>query len=94
MSKHTPGPWNWENDRTILVAENGERIASDADAQYDLLDGPNADANANLIAAAPDLLAACKAALDRHNYQGDGRPWPQLFDKIRDAIAKAEGNFA
>lgn len=48
-------------------------------------------ASVHLIAAAPDLLAACRAVLDRHNYQGDGRPWSHLIDTVRAAVTKAGG---
>ena len=49
--------------------------------------------HARLIAAAPDLLAACKAAApylttQRHADTGETHP----FYLIKDAIAKAEGN--
>jgi hypothetical protein len=43
-----------------------------------------------LVAAAPDLLEACRAVLDRHNYQGTGEPWPRLFEIVRAAVKKAE----
>lgn len=43
------------------------------------------DANAFLIAAAPDLLEACKTAID---YVDFGRP---VWVELREAIAKAEG---
>jgi hypothetical protein len=42
-----------------------------------------------MFAAAPDLLAACEAVLDRHNYQGTGEPWSHLFDQVRAAVRKA-----
>ena len=56
-AKHIPGPWHvrveiWATDPSILIAE------------CCTLDGPTeALANARLIAAAPELLAACKTAL-------------------------------
>lgn len=49
-----------------------------------------AEQNANLIAAAPELLEACKRSLDwLASYQGDGAL--AAYDQIRVAIAKAEG---
>ena len=56
-------------------------------------DGPliadcDTDANADLIAAAPDLLAACALAIDRPGWQ----PIPEdERDIIRAALAKARG---
>ena len=49
--------------------------------------GPKGEANARLIAAAPDLLEACKMALKR-------TPFPvghtRIKEMLEDAIAKAE----
>lgn len=57
MSKHTPGPW----------AQNGTRIESEhehgwANDGWILAgcEGPDAKANARLMAAAPDLLKALR----------------------------------
>jgi hypothetical protein len=63
--------------------------------------GPDMEANANLIAAAPDLLKALKAAekeirrlhmLHGGYYEGRvGEPKLSVADKARAAITKAEG---
>lgn len=54
-------------------------------------------ANAHLIAAAPDLLAACRAALTRFSEQ-NGDVWEEVWianypamRALRDAVARAEG---
>lgn len=48
--------------------------------------------NAHLIASAPELLEACKLALDIElNYMPDQDQHPILIEKLEDAIAKAEG---
>lgn len=44
-------------------------------------------ADARLIAAAPDLLVACKAALNDRMF----KDWPGIAALLMDAIAKAEG---
>lgn len=49
-----------------------------------------AEANARLIAAAPDLLAACKALLDV-SLQGGAQARYQARADAIEAIAKAEG---
>ena len=51
-------------------------------------DAPDAerDANARLICAAPDLLAACEAALNDRMY----KDWPQVADLMKAAIKKAK----
>jgi len=45
------------------------------------------DANASLIAAAPDLLEACRAALCRDDIADD-----EIGDVLRAAVKRAEGN--
>lgn len=85
---HTPGPWTIErhvehealhtiwSDRTLLVART--------------CFAPNSAANALLIAAAPDLLDACRAALDWSGLDGDHISEP-VRGQLLAAIAKAEG---
>lgn len=75
MSKHTPGPWEI-NGRTI------ETVASPAyvigQAYCGLGAAPKratADANARLMAAAPELLAALTEVMKiMRYYHTDGRP--------------------
>lgn len=67
MSKHTPGPWTvtGPNDR-INQTGIGRRLPSGANdpiaCAYGI--GPETAANANLIAAAPDLLAVLRMICD------------------------------
>ena len=96
MSKttHTPGPW-FINKRAAMFIECAHRgIASCTGADNRSPDNLEAEnkANARLIAAAPDLLAACKAALaalsQPMTYPADieaAKKW------LTDAAAKAEG---
>jgi hypothetical protein len=88
---HTPG--HWHADGAEVYADGLEWVA---EALNDKLpDG--GEANANLIAAAPDLLAALKAA-----YRFEGRfiaTWqpefqPDWFKAAREVLAKAEGRDA
>jgi hypothetical protein len=65
MSKHTPGPW-------IIWADKNERLQVGPSTNYTVaelyrtpLDGQ--DANARLIAAAPELLEAATKALGALN---------------------------
>lgn len=66
MSKHTPGPWYWTDDYTTqdgrktwsVVAECGYGVLS-CDGTRNSPQCCNS-ADADIIAAAPDLLAACK----------------------------------
>ena len=117
MSKHTPGPWEWDvapsgevrlatPDRGRLYVMGFERKGMQG-AQPSFSDwgkGPRerrggimlafADAgganhpDARLIAAAPDLLEACKEALDA----GEDGDWQSARKALCDAIAKAVGH--
>lgn len=59
---HTPGPWPIEGlrpwDKDIVIPGPGVWV------DYDDVNHEEAMANAKLIAASPDLLTACKIALD------------------------------
>lgn len=62
-AKHTPGPWRWEDARTCrhLMGKDGGLGYSIAKPK--ITDLPIVEANAHLIAAAPDLLEALQDAL-------------------------------
>lgn len=86
-TNHTPGPWSWEYGD----AECSRPIALSA-PKYDVIlasedfDGPRvyvSDADARLIAAAPELLAALQGVLNVADRKTDE------FDAARAAIAKA-----
>lgn len=91
MSDYTPGPWThsgqiggpghcfcaqvWDaSDKSLAV------LATTANPS-------DANANARLIAAAPDLLEACKAFIAADNQCGIAL----AFDMAEKAIAKATG---
>ena len=61
MSKYTPGPWidNYFDDTQICINSGYELVAVVYSYDEKKEEG---NANARLIAAAPDLLAACKEA--------------------------------
>ncbi len=98
MSKHTLGPWKWSDEYThpsgkpawtllgcrgfygILTCDQGS-------APQDLTD----EANARLIAAAPELLEALVALetlLSPLAYDSTQKDW---LNRAREAIAKATG---
>jgi len=91
-SKHTPGPWNAFNaswSETFITAPGFDHGICCLDINHATEESQDADeaqmaANARLIAAAPDLLDACRKAL----YALKGREHDQF---LRDAIAKATG---
>lgn len=101
-SKHTQGPWMAENCVVYAARQNEMKAVAIIESAFHNGDG-EPDANAALIAAAPDLLAACrileefvaeltKASEDRQNrlVELEGDRGNRLFT-ARAAIAKAEG---
>ena len=87
MTQHTPGPWYptaHSSGRYSVVCAHAYDIATIDDRGNGA--GVNA-ANARLIAAAPDLLAALRGLLPMWE-SGINEPW---VTAAREAIAKAEG---
>jgi hypothetical protein len=95
VSGHTPGPWRVEpyrgvrEDGRVVVEVFGNASAPVASFLV-LADGEVSTANgkedANLIAAAPELLAACRTILDWLPSHAQ-----RERAQVREAIAKAEG---
>jgi hypothetical protein len=93
MSKHTPGPWQYnaklsgsENHRGFSICnEHGWALADVQPADEDGIEG---EFNASLIATAPDLLAVLQELIDIEGPQPGTVAWA---DKARAAIAKATG---
>jgi len=99
MSEHTPGPWQFfelmsGDDGLGYIRpdpEDGREIAYHGD-----MGRPSHEnrANARLIAAAPDMLAALKAHVEARRLSGRvgwGDKWDEAMRLTRAAIAKAEG---
>lgn len=96
-TKHTPGPWKWNKDQSgyydELKSSSTDIVNMEWGVDQDgfgIINGiiiPNI-ADANLIAAAPDLLFAARQALMSLE---EGYDAPKIRDDLRDAIAKAEG---
>lgn len=96
MTVHTPGPWRLEVGKDNLNTITDEPIyggiysAPTEDSEGWAIarvwsDYGNAEADARLIAAAPELLEALEQALQLINNQS------ALAEKMRAAIAKARG---
>lgn len=88
MSKSTPGPWTWGKRYDGLYGPNSVPVLEYGAYENMWLPDyrPEGPANARLIAAAPDLLAACVQA---YGDLIEGREVD--IEKLDDAIAKAEG---
>lgn len=98
----TRGPWELSDKSPLLVIgyeprlypENERCTIARVDPNGDKIPTEVSEANARLIAAAPELLVALKAlTLHVHGFEG---PCPRekcacAFCKANEAIAKAEG---
>jgi hypothetical protein len=105
MSKtnHTPAPWAVDGttaaENLDVIGENGRVAMLDCDD----IDADTLEANARLIAAAPELLEALILLLNvesaalwgaRLTAANNGLDVAYHFDKARAAIAKASGEAA
>ena len=90
--KHTPGKWKsneGSSSKNIPILGTGSREFMVIAEVYQENGTEEAQANARLIASAPELLEASKLARDYLRFnQGNASP---IFDKLEQAIAKAEG---
>lgn len=89
MSKYTPGPWNLvqHNEKDSRVGRKTLLAIVYSEA---FRDRENQEANARLIATAPDLLEACRLA-KKHLEPDLIEPGRSVFWALVAAIAKAEG---
>ena len=89
-TKHTPGPWNFDGNG---INAKGERILK---VQYQRHDGNGKiserfDADSNLAAAAPELLAALELTLEPLDIGEDCGLTADTYNIVCAAIAKATG---
>ncbi len=90
---HTPGPWkvnsSWSNDLGVVADDRlVAMVTNDEDRP---IDDAEQLANARIMAAAPELLAALKLAVRVMQDNGIDESMAGEFDVFTDAIAKAEG---
>jgi hypothetical protein len=94
MSAYTPAPW-YALAEGVTDAAIGYRAIIDSDGYTVCNPSPMGEANARLIAAAPDLLNALDGLLDYlRDYDADYPEAAPIFGKARSAIAKATGENA
>jgi len=90
---HTPGPWK------AMKTEHGWHVGPQPDGVCSIWDNTDSathatqEANARLLAAAPDLLEACEAIADA---MSDAQPGGlarirRALKQVADTIAKAKG---
>jgi hypothetical protein len=101
MNKHTPGPWQvgmaFDNYGTTEIAIEHMTTAGNLIIAVALDGLQGQDANARLIAAAPDLLEALKYCRQKIEYMRAHGEWysPGKATEMADAaIAKATGEQA
>lgn len=105
-SQHTPGPWRIKGPFgpvSVEIGVEGRSVARVTDRKYvnaatghrhDTVGLPEGLADARLIAAAPELLAALREVYD---YATDGNVWPSKLahwvdttGELLERVAKAE----
>jgi hypothetical protein len=110
MSAHTPGPWAaptlWDasgltQNRVTHAPRGGEEWKRDTAVICVLPNDPSNRPNANIIAAAPDLLAIIEALVsmrDESDFTHEGAyeafhkgGAEEVWERARAAIAKARG---
>lgn len=77
-NQHTPGPW--------VLTKNPSRLEVRTDRMHSYAFSHRDEANASLIAAAPDLLAALELI---YSNAAESPEW--IRERIGPAIAKARG---
>lgn len=103
QKKHTPGPWEVDEFTDLTATSGPKRISLTVAHLWSDEDGTHTDnvaevvmdyapgiaeANAQLLAAAPDILNACKTALSSLIEWGDGEG--ETAETLRSAIEKVE----
>ena len=85
-TQHTPGPWyiDCQNESAAI----GYRAIVDGDGYTVCSPSPMGQANARLIVAAPDLLAALEVVREYMDHAADQFSYEDIV-QIRAAIAKA-----
>lgn len=103
-TKHTPGPWEWIGDNleagrndVLRVGDDGKEYGLHSAMLFEDDDPVRAQANRDLIAAAPDLLAAlvaldeCYCEAGNELIKADRHQHRLVLIDVRRAIAKAIG---
>ena len=88
MSKHTPGPWKAVNQTTSTLLKQDSPQGRYLFSLKEYPGIPESEANARLIAAAPDLLAFVEEVV--RTYEGFSYP-PRMADEARALLAKVRG---
>ncbi len=94
MSTYTQGPWKiltaTSHSRGVFGGPHDSLIAT-VQSGAGLNVPTEIDANAHLIAAAPDLFDACRAFVEWYNVDSTEQKRDDAFYAAQAALAKAEG---
>ena len=97
---HTPAPWiahGWGDDEVEIVGPD-DRLICELAQEYDDHSGAGTNAaivaDARLISAAPDLLAALRSIVEASQWEGEVAWLEQLWPTVNAALTKAEGGDA
>jgi len=91
MSRHTAGPWVHHPDDNIISTHDRRKLL-EWQARSQFVSTGERDANARLIAAAPELLEALISLLESFEAMERGEVYKKLAVKdARAAIKKATG---
>ncbi len=98
-TEFTPGPWSTDGSYVLPLsdfakAQPGTLYVALCGISSSYRPKAETEANARLVAAAPDLLDACKALipyLQHHDYTHEGCDACAQVRAAKEAIARAEG---
>ena len=91
MAEHTPGPWDHHVDNQSEYTHTITAVSRPATSPIiaDVVKHPSSEANARLIAAAPDLLEQLEDLVEQVRDSG----WHKsVFASATEAIANAKGD--
>jgi hypothetical protein len=98
MSKHTPGRWQADAERALVLDEDGNFVAKCGESHF--IPQKQVEANVALIAAAPEMLEALADAYPlavgwaaqwqfQHNQPEFHATHQGIIDRIKAALEKA-----
>lgn len=97
MTRHANGPWTDSGSATFMGGVSYRNVVSDTGSHFVTVavvpgyDDPQGEANARLIAAAPELLEALEWLVSDLQSDGCEEHIPMSIYSARAAIAKARG---
>lgn len=91
MSKHTPAPWTVREVTGLSIPGQRAFAIDFNEDQEQVVDWVYEEADAHLIASAPELLEALNLLLGKAYKQNFNDSYPDILEKCEAAISKAKG---